>query len=145
MLEFKRFANFTRESLAIDPVPKRIELTKVDHFVQGEHWTNFADLSTMLPALRGFADFAQTESPAIGVRYAETAEDMRLSVAIDSALAERPDQTVTSLVKLETRFSGAVRGDLHAAFTSANSRVNAVFSSLIPLPQRSKRFSPRGA
>jgi uncharacterized protein (TIGR04255 family) len=142
-LEFQKFCEFASDFLQVKPSPRRIELTKVDHLVQGQHWSDFSDLSQLLPALRGFASFTQTTSPAIGVRYVETFENARLAVAIDSALAERPDKTRTSLVKLETRYAGDLDEDIHSSFTKANHRVNAVFKSLIPKDERAKRFSSK--
>src|SRR6185436_6912977 len=50
--EFSSFARFCKERLGRDVAPNRIELGKVNHFVQGEHWRDFPDLAELLPWLK---------------------------------------------------------------------------------------------
>ncbi len=139
--EFDAFSHFCRTRLGRAPGPLRVELAKVDHLRQGQHWRDFSDLARVIPWLDAFAHFSATPDPAVGLRFLEEREDGRLLISVDTALSRASDGSTYRVLKLETRISRPVTGELHAEFMRSNTILNDVFFAMIPKDQRDIRFA----
>ncbi|HEU0036556.1 MAG TPA: TIGR04255 family protein [Kofleriaceae bacterium] len=144
LFEFSEFSAFCDKRLGLSPVASRIELAKVDHFIQGEHWSDFRDLSSMLPWLSVFTHFSSSDDPLIALRFTEEIDGGRLAISLDSAMGERSDQTAFKLMKLETRVVRTVSSELRTEYMAANDHLNRVFFAMIPAEQREARFNRHG-
>lgn len=144
MKEFETFSLFCRERIGRAPAPLRIELAKVDHLLQGDHWKDFNDLGVLLPWLRVFARFTTSPDPAVGFRFAEDRDGGKLTVALDTAVGRKPDESTFRLIKLETRVVRVVKEEIRSEFIKANDALNDVFFDMIPKEQRDARFKTRG-
>jgi uncharacterized protein (TIGR04255 family) len=139
--EFGLFSKFCLAEFGSEPKPTKIELAKVDHLVQGQHWKDFEDLTRLLPIVAAFRPLATTSSPIVGTRFNEERDGERLAVSIDTALGQRQDNSVFRLIKIETRTTRVVREEFRTELTTANDVVNDVFFKIIPKEQRDARFN----
>jgi uncharacterized protein (TIGR04255 family) len=133
--EFETFSSFCERALDARPRPLRCELTKIDHLVEGRHWSDLDDLSRMLPWLRTFAAFARSEAPTVAVQFSEQRDGGHLHVSLRVPTRASAGRRV---VVMETRvIRELVPGsDLRSVFVSANAETNGVFSQLIPSAER---------
>jgi uncharacterized protein (TIGR04255 family) len=145
--EYVRFSKFCQDTLGAGPVANRIELAKVDVFIegaeQGDAWRDLADLAVMLPWLGPFAAFHVSGSPVFALRFDEPRADGLLAVSMGLGTMEGPNATGKRAVKMETRItkpSTSDVGGIETAFRSGNEELNAVFARLIPKNEREKRF-----
>lgn len=135
--EFDLFAAFCRETLNVRPSPHRLDLAKVDWFVEGKHWRDGSDLVRLLPCLKGVSSLASTPKPELRIQFAEPRASGIMNVSITCG---RQRQEENSLVILETRVSAAPEKDIGSVFARMNGELNSVFASLIPEEERNARF-----
>lgn len=138
LTEFDAFTRFCLQTFATAPRPTRIELAKVDHFVEGEHWRGMDDVAVMVPALRPTFELLRSREPQmLGLQFGEQSEAGRVTASFGTLL--RADKR--RAVSLETRVVAAASPDqLRAAFVAANDELNELFGRIIPEQQR-KRFT----
>jgi len=144
--KFAGFTEFCSRRVGDAPKPTQIELTKVDHLVQGRHWSDFQDLAKMIPWFGDFASFSKLQTnPSVAMRFAEPRENGTLAVSLESAAFVNPEGSISPILKMETRLVADLGGrDLRTAFSVANYELNKVFAKLIPETQRRMRFSGSG-
>lgn len=139
---FERFSAFCRQTIGREPKPVGIELAKVDVVVKGRHWSDFADLCSLLPWLATFHGFSQSATPEFSVRFSERRGTGKLAVAMTLGAHPTPAGAANApAVKLESKLTRSIGSDaIVEAFASANSELNQVFATLVPDPERTKRF-----
>lgn len=141
--EFERFAKFCATHVGVDPLPEQVELTKVDHLVQDEHWHTFAELAAMIPWLEKLAHFSQSGEPGIAVRFNEPRPAGRVTVSLDMVVVPSVLQARRAL-KLEAtsrkRVTRPGSEGVSDAFVEANAEVNDVFGTLVPKSTRTAHF-----
>jgi len=138
--EFEQFSRFCQGEFGKVPVPTHLELSKIDHFFKGQHWTDFADLVTMIPSLHWLSGFATTPTPALGLRFGEATDAGGLTILLDSAFASGGAEPL-NLIKLETRLVARTIKGMRSDFERANQQVNEVFAAIVPQLERAKRFT----
>lgn len=138
---FEHFQNFVRDRVGRPLQAKAIELAKIDVFAEGKHWANIADLAELLPWLKNFQSFAESD-PAFVLRLDEKRKGGMLAVVLASDTTPPLYPNSTRVVKLETRFKLPLTSPEHmrASFDEANDVLNEVFAKLIPPAQRAMRF-----
>jgi uncharacterized protein (TIGR04255 family) len=137
--ELEHFSSFCDAELGRKPVPRAVELAKIDHFVGGRDFHGKDDLVKMLPCLESPLSVAVSEEPELAMNIQEQQGDQFLQVSL--ATIRRPDRNGTVL-QLETIIRHPVSGfaDLRPAFEDANQKANEVFGAWVPKEQRSLRF-----
>jgi uncharacterized protein (TIGR04255 family) len=138
--EFKEFSSFCEREFARQPKAVRVELAKVDQFVESSHWDGFQDLARLVPWLRDFAAFSKSGDPGLSVRFGEQKSGGSLAVLMDLGRLV-PDARQPRILKLETRVSRSLVGpddELREHFERMNEELNDVFASLVPDAQRSR-------
>lgn len=147
MLEYSRVQSYAKEDGGEEINARAIELTKLDHFVQGEHWSDLRDLTKLLPATAPMHEAGRNgnNEPSFVIRFHDRSPNDTLTVSLETILAESPARGPLRIVKLETRLVAAVQGDVASTFRSANERVNSVFARFIPESERRERFSTQEA
>lgn len=136
--EFQEFSEFCQGAVSKTPEPARIELAKVDRFVEGRDWDGVADLGRMIPSLRPLVDFASSNTPSISFGFTELRETGMMAVSFQAALASGP-----RVAKLETRCSLGTdpsQEGVRDAFQRANRELNEAFERLIPRTELDRRF-----
>ena len=136
--EFDEFSEFCQGAIGARPEPIRIELAKVDQFVEGRDWKGVSDLGQMIPSLGPLVDFATSEGPAISFSFMEPRGAGMLAVSFQAALMSGP-----RVVKLETRTSlqtDSSKEGVKRAFQEANKELNQAFGRLIPSNEQDRRF-----
>lgn len=141
--EFERFAAFCAQELGQQVAIRRAELTKVDHLVEGEHWTDLDDLGVLVPALsslRSLASGSTASRPSFHVSFSGSAA----ACEVVTALTWQTTDVGRRRVVLETRVSGHVGGDwptVRAYIEALNREANMTFGRTIPQEQRQRRFN----
>lgn len=129
--EFAMFTDFCQAELGTRPTPTSIELGKIDHLVQGVHWSDKDDLSVLLPSLAPTLSVARATSPEVLLRFREAEDDHSLQVTLASARVES-----SNLIRLEATVVRRSDSELREAFEAANRQANEVFAALVPAEQR---------
>lgn len=142
--EFETFGEFCERTVGARPVPVRCELAKIDHFVEGKHWRDLADLAKLLPWLETFAAFSTSDVPGLLVQFTEPREGGSIAVTLRTGESAGDARRV---LLLDTRMVRATSPDQHLSevFTASNLEVNRVFERLVPAPQRGRFMRPVGA
>lgn len=124
---YKKFceAQVPRSSLA----PTRLELTKVDHLVEGQNFVDFAHLARAVPLVHGLASFCGAEPARIDARSFATRDGMDIAFRLRTIDGAGPLH-----VAIETRVSRSwtwkpesSTKDLVIPFTVMNALANEVF------------------
>lgn len=124
---YKKFSEtqVPRASLA----PSRLELTKVDHLVEGQNFVDFAHLSRAVPLVHGLASFSAGEPARIDARSFTTRDGMDVAFRLRTMEGPGPLR-----VAIETRVSRPWKWkaesstkDLVLPFTVMNALANEVF------------------
>jgi len=141
--EFATFKEFCEKELKV-PIRERIVvLTKVDVFIEGEHWTDTDDLGLLIPWAKGLLSLSSGPSPLPVLRLEDRRPNNTLfRTELVTSLAFGPQGPVR-LVKLETRVDrtlGAGDNELRRAFEQSNDELNHVFGVIVPQDERKKRF-----
>jgi hypothetical protein len=143
--EFGRFVEFCQHEIGVSPILKKIELAKVDLLVEGKHWSDFKDLTRVLPWLASYGSFSKAKDPTFSLHFEEQREagPLTVSIGIAPTLGSISNKRV---VKIEARLVTSVSDadDLPDAFTILNSELNEVFQDLIPESERETRFMKGG-
>ncbi|HCF58415.1 MAG TPA: hypothetical protein DFS52_10530 [Myxococcales bacterium] len=140
--EYRQFAEFCEQALGRRPAPVRLELAKVDHLVEGKHWSGLADLALVVPWVATFAGFSQAADTSLALRFRERRETGALAVGMDLVrLAGDEDRRV---LKLETRTGRPIPPGacLPTILGEANAELNEVFGRLIS-PEGISRFGQK--
>lgn len=145
MDEFRQFQEFCVSAIGRPPTVRKLELSKVDCLVEGQHWTGLADLARMLPWIEPFAGFAETSAPHLALRFTENRAEGQLDVSIASGQVVSDNKPVR-VINLESRVSTAASERIKDDFLRLNAELNKVFVSLIPQEQLVARFGsqPKG-
>jgi len=143
--EYESFSQFCETSLSVVPRALSIQVSKIDHLVRGNHWSSFSDIAVCVPWLAVFGELANTDGPALNLRFQEQRADVNIAVAVDTAVAvkEGEEQTVLKLEMTATKSVGSYPNELpklRQEFEAANTIVNSVFEKMIPMEQRKLRF-----
>lgn len=141
LTEFEQFTVFCKTSIGQEPSVVRIDLTKIDHLLKGDHWKDSADLARMMPKLAPLMELSKTNDPIVAIRFHEDRARGKLLVAIDSVGFNIPSENPKRGIKLETRFANIQSMDPRSDFEWANAELNNVFDLLIPKEQRDLRFA----
>jgi hypothetical protein len=143
--EFSTFSDFCAATRAIGarPAPSAIQLGKVDHLLEGKHWGGVPDLAKMIPALGPFVGMRHSDDLGVMLRLSdslgnagESATVLEVGVLATAAGPVRVLKLETTIT-LKTETGGT---DVRGAFVRANDAVNDTFASLIPKPERDRRF-----
>ncbi len=141
--EYGQFEEFCAAAIGRKPTVRRLELSKVDCLVEGQHWKGLPDLSKMLPWTKPFAGFAETTAPQLGLRFIENRSKGQLVVSIASGQIVSENGT-KHVVNLESRLSTSVFDNIKDDFLHLNAELNKVFTSLIPQEEQVARFGSHG-
>lgn len=147
LAEFDRFSAYCTSAGLSEPTPKRVELGKVDSFVEGRHWNGPDDLADMIPMLEPVLSLHQTDKPNVALHFQEQRADHVLRVVMSTGLAgASQDETIPRAIRLETTVINSLGSgsDVREAFELANDQANAVFGNLVPPAEREKRFGEPG-
>jgi uncharacterized protein (TIGR04255 family) len=142
--EFHQFSEFCHATLGQPPRPRAIELGKTDHFLRGRHFTDSADLASMIPTLQQALSLTSTASPEIALHLRETRDGgvLRVGARTVTLMGEAGQRDV--VLQMETTINRLVEAPetaaITSAFTEANEEANRVFEALIPREQRDRRF-----
>jgi len=137
LAEFDEFAKFCAQSLGVEPQPTRIELAKVDHFTEGQHWEGMQDLSALVPAIRGGLEIASSDDATmVALQIFEQSQMGLVTASIGPFRAPSGARALS----LETRIVAPTTGgvSLSAAFKTANDELNRLFSRIVPNVQRQR-------
>lgn len=126
MTEFDQFSTFCHQDLGLQPTVTRLELAKVNHIVQGEHWNDFRELSELLPIVGPIMQVTKSGEPLIDLRIVESRRDQDLRCHLTNMLPG------ASGVQLEIRTSAdAANSSLREKFIAANKLANETFFGLV--------------
>ncbi len=141
MAEFERFSEFcrSRPTVATSPVVQHIELTKVDVLERDREWSTLEQLGELLPITQAFTTNRQSNQIQLALSEREQFPGGWLRTQINASNDSRED---LASIRLESRISLVLEGDLRATFARANARLNDVFFQLIP--DAVQRFGTRG-
>jgi hypothetical protein len=122
----------------------RIKLGKVDHFAEGDSWSDLADLARMMPGLAPFLVLCEGTRSEVVWKVHDRKGDADFSASAASTLAfQAGKQEPRRGLKFETSVVlPATAGDLEAKYRTANKTVNAAFDILVPAGERQSRFRP---
>lgn len=136
--EFNKFSDFCASRTSVRPIPKRIELSKIDLLMKGKHWTDLGDLAALLPITDAFKELQNSSNRELSLRFAEDVEAGKLTVNLSTA---NIDGGQCNAVRVDTRMVVNVGPEdaLRDKFQLANDVVNTVFFKLIPDIKRFER------
>lgn len=140
--EYAKFSAFCKSSLSTSPTLRTLDLSKIDYLIKGTHWDDLADLVSLIPWLKSYAEFSKSGAPDFAVRFSEQRESGTLLLSIDSATTVMEGKN-SKIVKLESRMANVPASEPRAGFEHANQELNEVFAALIPEGQRNVRFGNR--
>jgi uncharacterized protein (TIGR04255 family) len=139
--EFKQFSAFCQRTIGSRPSPESIELSKIDVFHKGDHWSDWDDLRLMLPVLEGFSGLVESDQAVLGINLSRTVEDSQVQVQLGAALQISAEGAAPRPVfKMETRASRSPGPTLRESFETANRALNQVFAIVVPEDERRRRF-----
>lgn len=138
LLELDRFSAFVKARYGAGIVPVKAELSKIDMLLRGQHWTDIADMESLLPVTKTFADVHASEDREVNLRFVERAGEAVAIVQVVTLHSER----IPAAVRLEARRIAPVTSDVRDCLVSANDVVNDIFFKLIP--EAEQRFSNIG-
>lgn len=141
--EFAKFAKFVQESTGTRIVPAKLELAKIDLFVEKVHWKDRADLAQLIPWMRPLVHFASSSDPSIAVQFREEQKEGDLRVSFASAMLA---DGKSHAIQLDSRVIKPVApsDSVERTFQAANNQLNRVFIAMIE-PAEMKRFGIAGA
>lgn len=145
--EFDAFSRFVSETLSTQLRPTRVELSKVDHLREQEHWEGRGDLLRLLPVLAGPLAIAGPgeERRAVAMQVVKPAPPGTITTSI-STQARQEGDSLRAFVALESRFVRPVddgSASLRETFVDCNRQLNATFERLIPAAEFG-RFMKKG-
>jgi len=138
MREYDLFSAFCARTFGDAPVPKSIELAKIDVIREGVYWNDLDQVAEILPCLRDFIAFTKSGKPSLLLRFNEPRAGG--VVQVNAALGESRSARVLTLETRLSRELGAGAG-MEATFREANVELNHVFAGLIPKEPRAKYFN----
>lgn len=130
--EFERFAAFCETSLGRRPRPTGIELSKIDHLLQGKHWRDFADLAQVVPALAAMGPLFASEYPVVQVQSFDVRDGREVHISMNNAVIT---PGFVRAMQIETRVVSPVGAGAEPTFEALNEIANAMFNQLVPESQ----------
>jgi hypothetical protein len=108
---------------------------------EGVYWNTLQQVAEILPCLRDFVAFTESDNPSFALRFNEGR--LKGIVQINIALgAQTESNKGIRALSLETRLQRQLNGvDMEHGFKEANSDLNKVFCGLIPPSIRTKYFN----
>lgn len=131
MSEYGALAGFC-EHIGGRPKLTSVELSKIDAFVQGVHWSDVIDLADLLPPIAPALKLASTSTPALVLRVGEEMPDGLHSVLNISSAVDAASNKMVIRVETWARHLVVAEGDLEQVLVRLNSRLNEQFFALIP-------------
>lgn len=141
LAEFGRFHHFCSDKMRNEPKLKSIEVTKVDQFVQGEHWTDAADLGALLPSGQPLVQQAGIDESMIRVEGRRKLVNGYISWLLELRSPEDGTSRRHVYMSSTVRRSIDESADMVQArslFFEANYELNRLFFSLIPESELSR-------
>ena len=122
---FSHFFNFVGEVNL-----KRVEITKINHLVQGHHWHSTEDVVAMLPFLRGL--YLLHQGPELNFNI-KLSDNTRLPQHIVNMSTVRMGgaPNIAIQIELSTRRACVNAEDLERSFVNANEAINDRFFSVL--------------
>lgn len=134
LTEFEKLRDFCRRHKGEAPSPKRVEVSKIDLLVQGDHWKSIDDAYKMLPAMASAGSALITPGPNIAFRTRESINGMTLSISIEPArLIDDPQKAV---LRVDFQAVQSASDALKEQLSNMSSALNAAFRRLIPDAER---------
>jgi uncharacterized protein (TIGR04255 family) len=143
--EFEKFSRFCETVVGSVPAVRKVELGKVDHFAEGEHWNGRAELDVLLPVLAPALRFAEGDSPDLTWRLHDRKGAAEFTAAAVSTLTFSPtrDKPLRG-IRVETFAVLPLESQsIQDRLREANRIVNSAFALLVPGAQQNTRFHPR--
>jgi uncharacterized protein (TIGR04255 family) len=117
--EYQLLQDFLRSELGSELKLKRVELTKINQIVSGEHWENLERLKEMIPVL----SVADIDVLDFNLAWVNVAQGGRIVTRL-----QQVDMNGTAAVHLEHRFVGEIgESNVKQFLLQANSEVNSRF------------------
>lgn len=129
---YKKFceAQIPRAHLA----PSRLELSKVDHLIEGVNFTDFAHLARAVPVVRGLSSFTGSGAARIDARSSTTRDGLDVAFRLRTVEASSSPLTVSIETRVSRPWSWEAHStskDLVAPFERMNQLANDVFFAAI--------------
>lgn len=140
MAEFTEFEEFCRDAYGQVPSLRRLELAKVDHFVEGKHWNGFQDLARLVPWLQSASTFAVSADPTVALRFIERRDGRVVSASVDTTRTTQEDGRAVRVLKMETRVARELpsKEAVEELFRGSNEELNELFGKLLPHEERQR-------
>lgn len=135
---FERLSAFLEEAVGSAPRPLRVEVLKVDQFVEGRDWRGYDDLMVMMPMLRQFQTIGPFRKPLPAFRLVEQLDGTSAEVALETL----PVSPKSRHVRVSTTIRAPITpgGSFAQAAAAAGRVANSVFAALVPRDEMLKRF-----
>lgn len=135
---FEQLSEFLEGTAGVAPHPQRVEVMKVDRFVEGRDWAGDDDLLQMMPLLKTFADLGPFRRPQPAFRLRETIGDMIVAIALEM----QPVAPRSRHLRLTTTVQAPIPTGVsfREAASTAGNVANELFAAIVPLPEMRKRF-----
>ena len=138
--EFKQFSDFVTKEIGASFKIERLQLSKIDHFVESRDWEGMADLAKLLPWLSPFEKFSSTKTPEVTLSFSEDSGNSALRVSMNML---KPGDASRRVLRLDTQIVAPCTSDLATDFRNCNRELNRVFFDLVAQSEM-KRFGEKG-
>lgn len=135
--ELAQLGAFLEQSGSAPLALLRVELTKIDQLVQGQHFTDFHDLAKLIPMVLPVANMTKASDPLVNLNVVERRADCEVMYSLTNALL---GPTGLPAVQIETRTTAPITSDARAQLLALNEVVNAIFFGLVEDGPDWKRF-----
>ncbi len=126
--EFRHFERFCEEQVEC-PRIRQLEMTKIDLLVQGEHWTDWAELARLIPLTAPLIALASGPAPTFALRFAESFGSAgRLVVSVDAS--SQPGHPPALRIETRARQDPFAADSPEDGFRALNERLNTTFFAL---------------